>query len=314
MYVLQVVHKFGRSDRPNVKFEILSDQHSSKETIEGLSFCILSLQCAQNTHSKSCVHVCTYVLACVCVCVCEEHLASQRSAAHEPMSVYVYRLWTWANQQNSNSVPRPPALPSQQPTATSPCCRGCRKLRPCHAFASIHYPLVAEWPDNSVWRFGSLQICRVRMLSQMFGVPKCTRCTLARRESWKLGTGHRAPGTGSWAFCTLFCRTSKHLVRLGNKWLCWFQHSAAPFLHARLPRSFFFFLFCPLFFGVVTGWLCRPHTASQILLYACLHSYPLKYFKNVPRCTNVVLPNEKILCFNVLKEHDFRAQINFNAN
>lgn len=33
-------------------------------------------------------------------------------------------------------------------------------------------PLVAEWPDNSVWRFGSQQICRVRMLSQMSRLPE----------------------------------------------------------------------------------------------------------------------------------------------
>lgn len=192
--VLEYEHKFWRSNtsqsqRENVTFEILSDLHSFQAGSAGLSFCTLSLQCAQSIHTR---HMCTYVLAyvCTCVCVCGASIAIAKglhmsllcpSTSIDSEHELISRTQTAYPDHPANRPTGHPATGAGL-AATSPCCLDCRKLRPCHAFASIHYPLVAEWPDNSVWRFGSLQICRVRMLSQMFGVPKCTRCTLAGRE------------------------------------------------------------------------------------------------------------------------------------
>lgn len=60
----------------------------------------------------------------------------------------IWGIWgIWLRRTRDNQASPERGLPRTGPGL-------CRKLHPCHACASIHY-LVAEWSEDSVWRFVS---------------------------------------------------------------------------------------------------------------------------------------------------------------
>lgn len=139
--------------------------------------------------------------------------------AERGLCVHGHRLWTWANQQNSNcgGCHLLPSCPADRLTA--PARQDCRKLRPCHAFASIHYLSLLSGQTTA---FGVLDPSKYAVFAcypKCPECPKCTRCTLLDQEEQRDRGRDRESET--LPCCTLFCRTSKHLVGLENKWVCW---------------------------------------------------------------------------------------------